>query len=310
MDHPTLLVCRSSSPVGRRRRRVFMPTVRPLEGRQLLSGPTATMTQTMTFPDLEAYPTVADQAMLYFNGTMGTLTEVDLVTSGSFQTQFQAENLSSSGRTISGTTTGNLAINVPTGSMPVAIPPVTESFNASAFDGALNYGGNSGKTFAAVTSSSTPQTTVLTSPAALAAFTGLYRIPISVTGHAVGSVTPNDSKVAATFQTDTSATLTVVYHYIPNFANPAPSPANSPISGGGATNAAPITSTGAVPGSGGGAHAAALTGASTTQADQQHATKKIHVAAQHPKHPDHLKTFVRSHHRVRPLELGRHRHSR
>ncbi len=165
MERPTTLVRSVFRPVARRPRRGFTPEARPLEGRQLLTAtPTATMTQTATFPDLESYPTLSDQALLYFSATMGTLTEVDLVTSGSFQSRFSAENLASSGGTITGTTTGNLAINVPTGPVPVVILPVTETFNASAFDGKLNDGGTSGKTFAAVTSSSTPRTTVLTSP--------------------------------------------------------------------------------------------------------------------------------------------------
>ena len=57
-----------------------------LEGRQLLTGPpTATMTQTITFPNLESLPNVANQALLYFSSTMGTLTEVDVVTSGFVQ---------------------------------------------------------------------------------------------------------------------------------------------------------------------------------------------------------------------------------
>ena len=114
------------------------------------------MTETATFVNLESNPTLSDQALLYFSSTMGNLTEVDLVTSGSFQSRFSAENLGSSSGTITGTTGGNLAINVPTGAVPVTIPSVTESFNASAYDGTLNDGGTSGKTFAPVTSSSRP----------------------------------------------------------------------------------------------------------------------------------------------------------
>jgi len=74
---------------GRRPRRRLTPAVRALEGRQLLSAspagdllPSATMTQTATFPNIESLPNLATQAFLYFSSTMGTLTEVDLVTSG------------------------------------------------------------------------------------------------------------------------------------------------------------------------------------------------------------------------------------
>src|SRR5271156_3265678 len=131
-----LLLCMSS---GLRPSRRLAPALRSLEGRHLLSGsgltPTATMTQTATFPNLESLPNVSTQAFLYFSSTMGTLTEVDLVTSGSYSTQFYAENLGPSSTTIEGTTSANLSINVPSGAIPVTIPSITESFNAAPFDG-------------------------------------------------------------------------------------------------------------------------------------------------------------------------------
>src|SRR5271157_172078 len=208
---------------GRRPHRWLTPAVRPLEGRQLLSAlpagdplPSATMTQTATFPNLESLPNVATQAFLYFSSTMGTLTEVDLVTWGTYSTEFHAENLGASSSAITGTTSANLSINVPTGAIPVTIPSVTETFKASPFDGTLDYGGTSGKDFAPVTSSSAAQTTVLTSPSDLAAFTGNFRIPISVSGHATGSATSSNGDLSADFNTQTSATITVIYDFIPD----------------------------------------------------------------------------------------------
>jgi hypothetical protein len=272
-----------------------MPEVRSLESRRLLAASaaaSATMTQTATFPDLESHPTLSDQALLYFCSTMGTLTEVDLVTSGSFQTQFSAENQGSTGCTIAGTTSGNLTINVPTGAVPVIIPPVTETFNASAFDGKSDYGGTSGKTFAPVTSSSTPQTLVLTSPADLAAFTGHFRIPISVSGHATGSVAADTSNLSTAFQTNTSATITVIHHYIPNLPSREPPAASPPASAGGGTSAVPISATGTVPGTGGGPAASALPEVSSSQTAKHHAAS-IRIASAHHQHP-------------RPVALARH----
>ncbi len=210
---------RKFSPMagGWRRRRRLALEVQPLEGRQLLSGlPTATMTQTATFPNLESLPNVATQAFLYFSSPMGTLTEVDVVTSGSYSTEFAAENLGSSSSTITGTTSGNVSINLPSGPIPVTIPSVTESFNAAAFDGINADSGTSGKDFAPVTSSAAAQTTVLTSSADLAAYTGNFRIPITVSGHATGSATSTNGDLSDSFTTQTSVTLTIVYHYTPN----------------------------------------------------------------------------------------------
>ncbi len=252
------------------------------------------MTQTATFPDLESYPTVSDQALLYFAATMGTLTEVDLVTSGSFQSQFSAENLGSSSRTIAGTTTGNLAINVPTGAVPVAIPSVTQTFNATAFDGKLDDDGSSGKTFAPVTSGATPQRMVLTSPADLAAFTGHFRIPISVSGHATGSVVPNNGDVSSAFRTDTSATITVTYHYIPNLPSLDPPAGSPPTSAGGGATAAPISSTAATPGTVGILTTSPLPVVSSTQV-RKHSSSRTRLSFRH---------------NPRPLDLARHRPTR
>lgn len=188
------------------------------------------MTQTVTFPNLESIPNVGTQAILYFNSTMGTLTEVDLVTSGSYSTQFYAENLGPSSTTIDGTTSANMSINVPSGAIPVTVPSVTESFNASPYDGTLNYTGPSGKEFAPVTSDSTPQTTVLTSPADLAAFTGNFRIPITVSGHATGSASSGNGDLSDGFNTQTAVTLTVIYHFIPNLPSLDPPSSTSPSS--------------------------------------------------------------------------------
>ena len=79
----------------RRLRRRLSPAVKPLEGRQLLSAlpagdppPSATMTQTATFPNLESFPTATTQALLYFSSTIGTLTEVGVETSGAYRMDF------------------------------------------------------------------------------------------------------------------------------------------------------------------------------------------------------------------------------
>jgi hypothetical protein len=299
---------------GRRPRRRLALSVRPLEGRQLLSSspsfglnPSATMTQTVTFPNLESLPNVGTQALLYFSSTIGTLTEVDLVTSGSFSTEFHAENLGPSSTTIAGTTSGNLAINVPTGAIPVTVPSVTETFNASPFDGDLDDAGTSGNDFAPVTSSSAAETTVLTSPANLAAFTGNFRIPMSVSGHATGSVSSGNEDVSDGFNTQTSATITVIYHYIPNLPSLDPAPASLPSSANGSgSSASPISSSNsatnvaptAPTGSNAGAVSLVTTPGIESPQSSIHGKKKVakHVATS----SHHVAHAVVSHPRPRP----------
>jgi hypothetical protein len=188
------------------------------------------MTQTATFPNLESLPNVATQAFLYFSASMGTLTEVDVVTSGSYSSEFHAENLGSASAAITGTTSGTLSINLPAGPIAVTIPSITQSFNASPFDGTLDDGGTSGKSFAPVTRTSTPQTTVLKSPADLAAFTGNFRIPVSVSGHALASASSSNGDLSAGFDTQTSATITIIYHYNPDLPSVDPPKSTTPTS--------------------------------------------------------------------------------
>jgi hypothetical protein len=297
-----------SSPVSgaRRARRRFTPLAPSLEARQLLSGaPTATMIQTATFPNLEALPNVATQAFLYFSSSMGTLTEVDVVASGSYSTEFSAENLGSSTATIEGTTSGNLAINLPSGAIPVTIPSVSQTYNASPFDGTLNDAGTSGKIFTPVTSSSAPQTTVLTSPADLAAFTGSFRIPITVSGHAEGSASSSNGDMSDTFQTQTSVTLTVIYHYIPNLPSldPPADPSSPPASGQSSGSATGTSGSPDSSSASSGAVSAIQTASTQTHQSVSHAKKKApkvvvkttHKPAQHTSGKLELKPLGHSH---------------
>ncbi len=193
MDRPAIFAFLDTSTSCRRARRALVPTPSALEDRRLLTA-SATMSQTATFPDLEVNPNLATQGLLYFSPAMGTLTEVDVVTSGSFTSQFLGANQNAS---VTGSTTANLSIGLPTGPIAVTIPTVSQNLNGPS-----------------VSSDSTPQTTVLTTPAELAAFTGHFRLPVAISGHAEG--TTSTGQATGSFQTDTSATISVIYHYIPN----------------------------------------------------------------------------------------------
>jgi hypothetical protein len=272
--------------------------------------PTATMTQTATFPNLESMPTMATQAFLYFNSTMGALTEVDVVASGSFSTQFSTENMGAVSTAITGTTSGQLSINLPSGPIPVTIPSVTETFNAPAFDGSLNDAGISGKSFAPVTSNSAAQTIAMSSPADLADFTGNFRIPISVTGHATGSATASDADLSSNFKTQTSATITIIYHYTPNLQSLDPSTSTGQSSQPtGTTTTSNVTSQSTSSGGAAatGASSTALTTSTKTVGIVAHSkvkkTKvpavKIHKPAHHPVPPKPAHTKAVKHHKVK-----------
>jgi hypothetical protein len=264
------------------------------------------MTQTATFPNLESLPNVATQAFLYFNSSMGTLTEVDVVTSGSYSTEFHAENLGASTSRIAGTTSGNLSINLPSGPIPVTIPSITENFNAAPYDGTLDDAGSSGKDFAPVTSSSAAHTTVLTSPADLAAFTGNFRIPVSVSGHATGTATSSNGDLSAGFNTQTSATITIVYHYIPNLPslNPPTATSGSPQSSGASSAAGGTATSGSLSSSGTSATNAQSTAASGTGGLVEALSTKPHHSPSHARKRRPRLAAMSSHRSARPLPGG------
>jgi hypothetical protein len=241
------------------------------------------MTQTATFPNLESFPNAATQAFLYFSSPMGALTEVDVLTSGSFSSNFSAENLGSSASTIDGTTSALLTINLPTGGLPLSIPSVTESFNASPFDGALNDAGTSGKQFPAITSSSAVQTTVFKSPAALAAFTGNFRIPITVSGHAIGIATSTNNDASSSFNTQTSVTITVVYHYTPNLPSLEPPSGDSGSQTSGQSSPGNGTSASSMP-SGSTPANSGSTGTAGVTATSSRGKKHVEAAIRKPAH--------------------------
>jgi hypothetical protein len=100
-----------------------------------------------------------------------------------------------------------------------------------------------------------------------------------VTGHAEGSAASSSNDVSSAFATDTSATITVIYHYIPNLPGLAP-----PASAGSGTNAAPISATGVVPGTHK-VHAAAVGSDAHSIHAGQHGSSKIRIASLHRHHP-------------------------
>src|SRR5207237_2546734 len=80
---------------------------------------------------------------------------------------------------------------------------------------------------------------VLTSAADLAAFTGHFRMPIGVSGHATGSATSDNGDLSAGFKTQTSASITVIYHYLPNLPSLDQPPSSPGSSNPGGTSAVP-----------------------------------------------------------------------
>ena len=270
------------------------------------------MTQTATFPNLESYPNVATQAFLYFSSTMGALTEVDVQTSGSFSSSFSAENLGSSASTINGTSSALLTVNVPTGRLPLSIPSGHRNRSKClAIRWHCERCRNQRQAIspAPITSSSAVQTAVFTSPADLAAFTGNFRVPITVSGHANGSAPHQQtSDASSNFSTQTSVTVTLVYHYTPSLPSldASPSDSGSQTPGQSTTGSGTGTSgTSAPAGTTQSKTVSTGTGASTASATHTSSKGKKHVVIQIKKPaPKHVAAVThkvaRQPHKARP----------
>jgi hypothetical protein len=116
-------------------------------GDPTVNQPSAVMTQTATFPNIELRPKIKTQSILYFFTPMGTLNEVDLILSASASGPVPPDTI--------------VFVNIGYRKYPVA---VREASVASA-----------------------PQTIRLTEPAALVAFMGRFSLPITVTPPAPGA---------------------------------------------------------------------------------------------------------------------------
>jgi hypothetical protein len=146
MNRPTLLE-RFCLPFvsNRRRRRQFTAAVIPLEDRRLLSTSagsglsSAVMTQTARFPNIVSFPDVSDQAILYFSPNMGILTEVGLMTSGSFTAQFgsggssvKVNSIGSAPQTTEFTDSAHLAAFTGNFRIPIRVTPSSSAGDPSA----------------------------------------------------------------------------------------------------------------------------------------------------------------------------------
>jgi hypothetical protein len=128
-------------------------------------------------------------------------------------------------------------------------------------------------------------------------------MPFSVSGHAAGSVTAGTGDVSSSFQTETSATITVIYHYIPNLPSLDPPPASPTPSAGTGTVAATISSTGTVAGASG-VSPASVQPASVISHVGKHGTSRTRHAAIHRHGP--TRWFELARHRPAQFERAHH----
>ena len=172
-----------------------------------------TLTHTIAFPDTPTNWT-ATQSVPQFDPSLGTLTSVEIDNADPITNAIKVENLDTAPATIHATVTGGLTLSGP--SVPglnVALS-ADQTFDASAFDGTIDFGGSSGKTFAPQTINGTTST-VLTSAIDLAKYTGTGTVSFTEAAQASATAT-GSANLLVEVNTSAAAKVTIIYHYTPS----------------------------------------------------------------------------------------------
>jgi hypothetical protein len=154
------------------------------------------------------------QSVNQFNPSLGTLTAVEVTNAGSLSSRIRVESLDSAPATVTGTVSGNLTLTGPAvNSLVTATNAATETFQAGAFDGTIDFAGSSGKDFGNKSSGGS-NVEVLTSPADLAKYIGLGQVSFTENAHAT-STADGAGNLLSQINSTAQATVSVKYDYIP-----------------------------------------------------------------------------------------------
>jgi hypothetical protein len=175
----------------------------------------ATLTHQIGFSE-QATNWTRSQGVQRFDPSLGTLTEVDIINSGTLTGDIKVENLDSAAQTITATLSGMLSLSGPgLSSALVANSSQTQVFNAAAFDGAKDFLGPDSHDFGP---QSVPgsQSVTLTSASTLALFTGSGFVSFTETATGTSSASSTGGNLLDQISNSASGSVTVVYHYIPD----------------------------------------------------------------------------------------------
>jgi hypothetical protein len=151
-----------------------------------------------------------------FDPSLGTLLSVDIVSTGTLQSEFQFENIDAEPGTITGTINGTVTVNVPGASPLVTNLTASDSFSAAAYDGTIDFGGASGHDSGTQTHSAS-QSVTITDAAALQQFEGSGSLTVSAHAGAT-STASGPGNLLALHSASAGAKVQLVYHYIPSNA--------------------------------------------------------------------------------------------
>jgi hypothetical protein len=173
-----------------------------------------TLTRTLTFPSAQTNFTVSG-LVGQFDPSLGKLVSIDITNAGSITSDIYVENTSATSPSIiNATVGGKLTLTGPTG---VAVTTLFDqnagTFNASTFDGKLDFAGTSGVEFGAKTANGSQALTL--SGDAINPFVGTGYVVLTESGTANSTATGGGNLLVGVTSTG-AAQVTVAYKYIPS----------------------------------------------------------------------------------------------
>jgi hypothetical protein len=173
-------------------------------------------TVTLNFPDTKTNWSQSQQ-LPKFDPSLGKLSSVEIINQGTINSHIRVENLDQMPATINAQASGSLALSgpglsfTPLASTQLQPNDATQSFQAAAFDGAIDYAGVSGHDFGTKTASGT-QSITITDPATLAQYTGTGTLTFTETAASTSGAS-GPGNLQALINSTASAEVTVIYHY-------------------------------------------------------------------------------------------------
>jgi len=182
---------------------------------QSVSTNPATQTQTITVPETSS-PFTLNETVPQFDPSLGTLTSVDVTSAVKANDHVQIENTDTAAHTLTDIVNVAVSASGPGLGLSGLVVGTTDrvTFDATAFDGKLDFAGTSGQDFGVRTQTATASRTI-TDPAALGSYAGVGTIPFTVVSTSLANATGGGNVVQST-TTTASAAITVVYHYVPS----------------------------------------------------------------------------------------------
>ena len=160
-----------------------------------------------------------------FDPSLGTLNKIDFILEGDVAGTAAVESLDNAPSTIEANLSATITLRNSVDPMAlvelvVVIPAVNANFNATAYDGTIDFDGTSGATFNSLMGTA-DETESLTDAADFAPYIGLGTFAISI--EALGNSSASGSgNLITQFSTFAAAKAKVVYHFTPDGQIPVP----------------------------------------------------------------------------------------